>query len=151
MKSITKTANWYIYQEKANQLLGFSSTKGSGNQHGNGDGLSADFMHECKYRESNSLTIPKSDWQKFLKECSNHRKKPIFTIIRPTENDVEILSCIRTQDLHDIIFSTKVDKFKFINTSIDFMHENLSKLGIDNNRIEAFISLYEKKVNTIGL
>lgn len=151
MKAKTKNTNWYIYQEKANELLGFSSTKGSGNQQGNGDGLSATFMHECKYRESDSLTIPKSDWNKFLKECSNHRKKPIFTIIRPTENDMEILSCIRTYDLHELIFSKKVDRSKFINFSVDFLHEQLLKLGFDNKKIEYLLALYETKASKIGI
>ncbi len=151
MKSKTKSKNWYIFQEKANELLGFSSTKGSGNQHGNGDGLSADFMHECKYRESDSLTIPKNDWNKFLKECSNHRKKPIFTIIRPIENNIELLSCIRTFDLHELLFSPKVDKSKFINFSIDFLHDQLTKLGIDNNKIESLLNLYETKASKIGI
>jgi NAD+--asparagine ADP-ribosyltransferase len=151
LKSKTKQTAWYVYQEKANSLLGFASTKGSGNQHGNGDGLSTSFMHECKYRESETLSIPKDEWIKFNKECKNHNKKPVFTIIRKINENFDMITALRTEDLSEILFSDKISKNKVLNETIDFLIKELKKYGIQDQKINSIVENYESFIDKIGI
>lgn len=78
---MSKDPLWKELQDKANRILGLQGTKGSGNVHGNGDGLDETFIHEVKVRTSGSMSPSRAQWKKFLQEAKDHGRVPIFTVI----------------------------------------------------------------------
>lgn len=100
---INNTLDWKTAQATANQLLFFKETKGSGNVHGDGDGINSRFIHEVKFRNTEALSVPKKQWDKFKVEANNHGKIPIFTMVRANAADWEYITFANTKDLNTLI------------------------------------------------
>jgi hypothetical protein len=138
---------WEKCQDYANELLGFKKTKGSGNVHGNGDGINVEFMHECKFRNNQENLVPKKDWEKFLEECKNYRKKPMFTAIRPTTSEdyrsYEYFTILPTKDLSSFINRESDQK---INKIIDIIVNDKTMLSLPDHILENLL----KKINSVN-
>jgi hypothetical protein len=100
-----KTAESYI-----NNLLGLSETRGSGNQHDDGDGTGSLYINECKLRTKGAHNIPAKEWEKLKLQANRLNKIPLFTTIRPLHpTGWEYLTTLRSENLASLINGEKED------------------------------------------
>lgn len=104
-----KTKAWELAERKANDLIGLSGTRGSGNQHDDGDGTNSLFVHEVKQRGTfDNHIVPGKQWNKLCLQAASRNKIPIFTTVRLTARtaqvdrpfvEEEMLTTMRTEDI----------------------------------------------------
>lgn len=150
-----KDPEWKIMQDHANFLLGLKGTKGSGNVHGDSDGYSELFMNECKFRHSAALTIPREEYDKLLKEAKARNKIPLFTIIRPksdkmnldrklTTDECDFFTVIRTNELQTLLNTNA--GHEVVRPLIEEVVNYLTKKGISSKEVELIEHRLWKKV-----
>ena len=122
---------WKRLQDFVNDMLGLKGTKGSGNVHGDGDGMDNTFINECKFRKSASPSVPINEWNKLVKEAETHGKIPIFTVVRPHDLSYNFYSFMRTQDLGKVLIpvTQNIDEYNTIRTVLQRVIEDLLLSG----------------------